>query len=82
MAVKLSQGFLWALLIVWSDGAPGWGGLEMDTLNARWIPALSCHCFHLPMRTLTEVTHLPGSHKSESRPPLGFRPGSLQSRVS
>lgn len=77
MAVKLSQGFLWALLIIWPEVAPGQGGLGMDTLNARWVPALSHRCFQLQMRTLTEVTHLPGSHKSETRPPLGFRPGSL-----
>ena len=46
VAVMLSQGFLWSLLIVWSDWAPGWGGLETDTLNACLVPALSHHCLH------------------------------------
>ena len=41
MAVKLNQGFLWALLIIWPEGATGQEGLGMDTLNARWVPALS-----------------------------------------
>lgn len=71
MAVKLSQGFLWALLIVWSGGHQGREGW-------KWTQLAGYHLwFHLQMRMPTEVNHLPGSHKSETRPPLGFRPGSL-----